>query len=140
MRGFVCLLVTLISVPTLAAGPPPRGGAARDAQGKPADATLIEVVPDLPDFPAAVMVSSEEKGPADGWTHSWKRETRTTASFDDVRKFYLGQFEKKGWLVTATKEKSNRAEWVLSKGSRWGRVKLEASSGLTKITAEWKTR
>jgi hypothetical protein len=138
MRRLACLLVTLIAVPVAAAGQAPR--VAQDQQAKPGEPRLIEVVPDLPDFPSAVMVSSEEKGPSDGWSHSWKRDTRTTASFADVRKFYLEQIEKKGWLVTSTKEKTGRAEWELSKGTSWGRLKVEASSGLTKITAEWKTR
>lgn len=138
MRGFVCLLVALFVAPALAAGPVPQP--AQEQAVKPADVKLIEIVPDLPDFPNAVMSSSEEKGPGEGWTHSWKRETRTTASFDDVKKFYLEQFGKNGWKVTTTKEKPGKSDWGLSKGSNWGRVKLESSSGLTKITAEWKTR
>jgi hypothetical protein len=139
MRGSVCLLVTLIAVPVLASGPAPQ--AAQEKATRPAAVTLIEVVPDLPDFPNAVMASSEEKGPSDGWTHSWRRETRTTASFDDVRTFYQEQFGEKGWKVTATKEKPGKAEWGLSKGSSWGRVKLDGgSAGIVKITTEWKTR
>jgi hypothetical protein len=147
MRGIVCLFVTLIAVPTLADGSTRQTGGAQDKATKPAvapkvdEAKLVEVVPDLPDFPSAVMVSSEEKGPNEGWTHSWKRETRTTASFGDVKKFYLGQFEKKGWRVTATKEKSGKAEFALTKGPSWGQVKVDGgSAAIVKITAEWKTR
>jgi len=146
MRGLVCLLVTLIAVPALAAGTMPQAAAAQEKAAKPADEAkadvkLVEVVPDLPDFPNAVMASSREKGPSDGWTHSWERETRTTASFDDVKKFYLEQVEKKGWRMTSRKEKPGKAEWALSKGANWGRVKLDGgSAGLVKITAEWKTR
>lgn len=146
MRGLVCLLVTLIGVPTLAAGSMPQAAAAQEKAAKPAGEAragvkLVEVVPDLPDFPNAVMASSREEGPSDGWTHSWERETRTTASFADVRAFYLEQFGKKGWTVTSTREKPGKSEWALSKGATWGRVKLDGgSAGLVKITAEWKTR
>jgi hypothetical protein len=146
MKSVARLLVSLIAVPVLAAGSMPGAAAAQEQAAKRADAAkadvrLIEVVPDLPDFVNAVMASSEEKGPSDGWTHSWKRETRTTAPFDDVKKFYLEQFEKKGWKVTTTKEKPGKAEWGLSKGSNWGRVRLDGgSAGIVKITTEWKTR
>ncbi len=146
MRGLVYLLVTLTAVPALAAGSMPQAAATQEKAAKSADAAkadvkLVEVVPDLPDFPNAVMASSREKGPSDGWTHSWERETRTTASFADVRAFYLEQFGKKGWTVTSTKEKPGKSEWALSKGANWGRVKLDGgSAGLVKITAEWKTR
>ena len=146
MRGLFCLFVTLIAVPALAAGSMGQGAAAREKAARPADGaqagvTLVEIVPDLPDFPNAVMASSSEKGPSDGWTHAWERETRTTASFDDVRRFYLDQIEKKGWRITTRKEKAGKAEWWLSKGKNWGRVKLDGgSAGLVKITAEWKTR
>ena len=135
MRGCVCLFVALIAVPAAAAAAMPQAAAAKS------DVRLVEVVPDLPDFPNAVMASSTEKGPGDGWTHSWERETRTTASFADVRAFYLEQFSKKGWTVTSTKEKSSKSEWTLSKGANWGRVNLDGgSAGLVKIMAEWKTR
>jgi hypothetical protein len=138
MRGLVCLLVTFIAVPALAAGSMTQATA---VQEKASEVKLVEVVPDLPDFPNAVMASSKEKGPSDGWTHSWERETRTTASFDDVKKFYLEQVEKKGWRITSRKEKPGKAEWALSKGQNWGRVKLDGgSAGLVKITTEWKTR
>jgi hypothetical protein len=141
--GALCyLLATLMTVPALAASAVPQAAAAQDKAAKPADqAKLVEIVPDLPDFPNAVMASSKEKGPSDGWTHSWERETRTTASFDDVKKFYLEQVEKKGWRITSRKEKPGKAEWALSKGQNWGRVKLDGgSAGLVKITVEWKTR
>jgi len=142
MRGLICLLVTLTGVPTLAAGSMPQAAAAQQKAAKPAgEPKLVEVVPDLPDFPNAVMGSSKEEGPNDGWTHSWERETRTTASFADVRAFYLEQFGKKGWTVTSTREKPGKSEWALSKGQNWGRVKLDGgSAGFVKITAEWKTR
>jgi len=145
MRGLVCLLVTLIAAPALAAWSMPQAAAAQEKAAKPAgevksDVKLLEVVPDLPDFPNAIMASSKEKGPGDGWAHTWERETRTTAAFDDVKKFYLEQVEKKGWRITSRKEKPGKAEWELSKGRNWGRVKVEASSGITKITAEWKAR
>jgi hypothetical protein len=146
MRGFVVVLVGLIAVPAVAAWSMPQAAAAQEKVAKPAEAAkaevkLVEIVPDLPDFPSAVMASSSEKGPGDGWTHSWERETRTTASFADVRAFYLEQFGKKGWTVTATREKGNKSEWALSKGTNRGRVKLDGgSAGLVKITAEWKTR
>jgi hypothetical protein len=146
MRAVRCLLVMLIAVPVLVAGPIARAATAQEkavqqgAASRAADVKLVEVVPDLPDFPSAVMASSEERGPEKGWVHSWARETRTTASFDDVRKFYLDQFEKKGWTVTTRKEKPGRSEWILSKGQAWGRVALDGgSAGLVKITAEWKT-
>ena len=147
MRPLCCLLAMLIAPPALAAGSMPQAAAAQEKAAKPAEAPkaaevkLVEVVPDLPDFPNAVMASSKEKGPSDGWTHSWERETRTTASFADVRAFYLEQFGKKGWRVTSTKEKSGKSEWALSKGPNWGRVKLDGgSAGLVKITTEWKSR
>jgi hypothetical protein len=146
MRGTVCPLVALIAVPVLAAGSITQAARAQEKVVKPADASradevkLVEIVPGLPDFPSTVMASSEERGPEKGWAHSWKRETRTTASFDDVRKFYLDQFEKKGWKVTMTKEKPGKSEWSLSKGQAWARVALDGgSAGLVKITAEWKT-
>jgi hypothetical protein len=146
MRALFCLLAALIAMPSLAASSMPQAAAAQEKAAKPADpakadAKLVEVVPDLPDFPNAVMASSQEKGPSDGWTHSWERETRTTASFDDVKKFYLEQVEKKGWRMTSRKDKPGKSEWALSKGQNWGRVKLDGgSAGLVKITAEWKTR
>jgi len=145
MRALCCLLVTLLAVPALAAVSMPQAAATQQKAAKPADEAkpdvkLVEVVPDLPDFPNAIMASSKEKGPGDGWTHTWERETRTTAAFDDVKKFYLEQVEKKGWRITSRKEKPGKAEWALSKGQNWGRVKVEASSGITKITAEWKAR
>lgn len=155
MTNTVCVLVAIIAAPALAFGAMQQAGAAQekpkppvaqekaqkpDEAPKPAEVKLVEVVPDLPDYPSAVMASSKEKGPSDGWTHSWERETRTTASFDDVKKFYLEQIEKKGWRITARKEKPGKGEWALAKGSAWGRVKVEASSGITKITAEWKNR
>jgi hypothetical protein len=146
MRGFVCLFVAVIAVPVLAAGAMPQAAAAQEKAAKPAgqapaDVKLVEVVPDLPDFPNAVMAESTEKGPGDAWTHSWQRETRTTASFADVRTFYLEQFVKKGWKVTSTKEKSGKSDWTLSKGASWGHVNLDGgSAGLVKIRVEWKTR
>lgn len=145
MKGLFCLVVTLIAVPVLAAGSIPQAAAAQEKAAKPpdeakADVKLVEIVPDLPDFPNAIMASSEEKGPSDGWAHTWERETRTTASFDDVKTFYLEQVEKKGWRITSRKEKPGKAEWALSKGQNWGRVKVQASSGITKITTEWKKR
>jgi hypothetical protein len=146
MRGIVCLLVTLIAMPALAAGSTPQAAAAGEKAAKPPEAakagvTLVEVVPDLPDYPNAVMASSKERGPGDGWTHSFERETRTTASFADIRTFYLEQFGKKGWKVTATREKPGKSEWVLSKGASWGRVTLDGgSAGMVKITVEWKSR
>ena len=147
MKALCCLLAMLIALPALAAGSMPQAAAAQEKAAKPAEAPkaaevkLVEVVPDLPDFPNAVMASSKEKGPSDGWTHTWERETRTTASFDDVKKFYLEQVEKKGWRITSRKEKPGKAEWALSKGQNWGRVKLDGgSAGLVKITTEWKAR
>jgi hypothetical protein len=146
MRGLICLLVTLIAMPALAAGSTPRAAGAQEKVAKPPDAAkadvkLVEVVPGLPDYPHSVMASSKEKGPGDGWIHSWERETRTTASFADVRTFYLEQFVTRGWTVTLTKEKRGKSEWVLSKGAEWGRVTLDGgSAGLVKIKAEWKTR
>jgi hypothetical protein len=142
MRALFCLLAALIAAPALASAAMPQAAGAQEKAAKPADeAKLVEVVPDLPDFPNAVMASSKEKGASDGWTHSWERETRTTASFDDVKKFYLEQVEKKGWRITSRKEKPGKAEWALSKGQNWGRVKLDGgSAGLVKITTEWKTR
>ncbi len=146
MRGMVCVLVTLIALPALAAGPAPQAAGAQGKAAKPPDVArvdvkLVEVVPGLPDYPHAVMASSLERGPGDGWTHSWERETRTTASFADVRAFYLEQFVKRGWKATATKEKPGKSEWVLAKGTDWGRVTLDGgSAGLVKVTAEWKTR
>jgi hypothetical protein len=135
MRGFVCLFVAVIAVPALAAAAMPQATATRS------DVKLVEVVPDLPDFPNAVLASSCETGPGGGWAHSWERETRTTASFADVRAFYLEQFAKKAWKVTFTKERSGKSEWTLSKGASWGRVTLDGgSAGLVKITAAWKTR
>ncbi len=146
MRGTVRLLFTLVAVPVLAAGTRPQAAGAQDKPARPpgaaqVDVKLVEVVPGLPDYPHAVMASSLEKGPGDGWVHSWERETRTTASFADVRTFYLEQFIKRGWTVTVTSEKSGKSEWVLSKGTAWGRVKLDGgSAGLVKITVESKTR
>jgi hypothetical protein len=135
MRAFVCLFVAVVAAPMLATAARPQNAAAK------ADVKLVEVVPDLPDFPNALMASSCETGPGDGWTHSWERETRTTASFADVRAFYLDQFAKKGWKVTSTKEKSGKSEWTLSKGASWGSLTLDGgSAGLVKITTEWKTR
>ncbi len=146
MRGLICLLVTLMAAPTLAAASLPQATAAQEKAAQPAgeakaDVKLVEVVPDLPDFPNSVMASSKEKGPSDGWTHTWERETRTTAAFVDVRAFYVEQIGKKGWRVTSTKEKPGKSEWALSKGANWGRVKIDGgSAGLVKITTEWKTR
>jgi hypothetical protein len=146
VRGLFCLFVTLIAVPSLAASSTGEAAAAREqaagsADRAQTDVRLVEIVPDLPDFPNAVMASSSEKGPSDGWTHAWERETRTTASFDDVKTFYLEQIERKGWRITTRKEKAGKAEWGLSKGQNWGRVKLDGgSAGLVKITTEWKTR
>jgi len=135
MTGVLCVLVAAVAAPVLAAGPIPQAQATKTA------VTLVEVVPDLPDFPNAIMASSHEKGPNDGWTHSWERETRTTAAYADVRAFYLDQFTKKGWTVTSTKDKPGKADWTLSKGAAWGRVTLDGgSAGLVKITVEWKTR
>ena len=114
-------------MPALAADSMPPADAAQEKAAKPAEASkaadvkLVEVVPDLPDFPNAVMASSKEKGPSDGWTHTWERETRTTASFDDVEEFYLEQVEQEGVENhVQPKEKPGKAEWALSKGAELG--------------------
>ena len=87
------------------------------------------------------MASSKEKGPSDGWTHTWERETRTTASFDDVKKFYLEQVEKKGWKITSQEGEAGQGRVGALQGTELGAGEARGgSSGIVKITAEWKTR
>jgi hypothetical protein len=146
MRALICLLVVLAATPLLGCTRQPQA-APPDAAAKPAEPPtvaapqLTEVVPDLPDFPNAVMTSHAEKGPGDGWTNTWKRETRVTAPYQDVRKFYLEQFEKKGWKISSAKEKVAEVEWGLTKGVSWAEIEIDAkSSGMVRIKVERKDR
>jgi hypothetical protein len=139
MKALICLLVALVTVPALACAqdkPPAKPAEPPKAE----EAKLVEVVPDLPDFPNAAMASYEEKGARDGWTKTWKRETRATAPYPEVKKFYLEQFEKKGWKVSTTKEKPGEIEWGITKGASWGRVEIDSEIGMVKVTVERKDR
>jgi hypothetical protein len=158
MRALIRLLIVLAATPCLSCNRQPQA-APQDSAAKPAELArpsdgakpaqpptvaapqLVEVVPDLPDFPSAVMTSQAEKGPGEGWTKSWKRETRVTAPYPDVRTFYLEQFEKKGWTIASTKEKATEVKWGLSKGTSWSKVEIDVkASGMVKIRLERKER
>jgi hypothetical protein len=146
MRALIYLLVVLAGTPLLGCTRQPQA-APPDSAAKPAESSTItapqlaEVVPDLPDFPNAVLTAQAEKGPAEGWTKIWKREIRVTAPYQDVRKFYLEQFESKGWKISSAKEKATEVEWGLTKGASWAEIEIEAkSSGMVKIKVERKDR
>jgi hypothetical protein len=143
MRVMVCLLVVLAATPLLG-GPeqaaPLAPAAKADEAPKASEVKAAEVVPDLPDFPGAVMASYEEKGPGDGWVKTWKRETRVTAPYAAVRRFYVEQLAKKGWTISSTKEKLDEVEWGLTRGASWAEVEIEAEHGVVKVAVERKDR
>ncbi len=145
MRILVCLLVVLAATPLLGCPAQPEAAvldsAATAAQApKAVEATPTEVVPDLPDYPGAVMRSYAEKGPGDGWTKTWKRETRVVGAYQDVRKFYLEQIEKKGWKISSTREKPGEIKWDLTKGAAWAEVEIDTEHGMIEVSVERKDR
>ncbi len=145
MRVLVCLLAALVATPLLGCpgqpqSTPPAQTANAAAALQAAPVTPTEVVPDLPDFPGAVMTSYGEKGPGEGWAKTWKRETRVTAPYQDVRKFYLEQIEKKGWKVSSTREKPAEVKWMLTKGASWAEVEVDAKHGAVEVSVERKDR
>ncbi len=146
MKGLICWLGVVATIPLLGCTRQPQATPAGSAV-KPAEPStvvvpqLTGVVPDLPDFPNGVVTSQAEKGPREGWTKTWKRETRVAAPYQDVRKFYLEQFGTKGWTIVNTKEKATEVEWGLSKGTSWAEVEIDAkSSGIVRIKVERKDR
>jgi hypothetical protein len=144
MRVLVCLLAVLTATPLLGCPAQPQAAPA-DSAAKPAEAAKAadvptEVVPDLPDFPGSVMTSYGEKGPGEGWTKTWKRETRVTAPYQDVRKFYQEQIEKKGWRISSSKEKPGEIKWGLTRGTSWGEIEVDAEHGVVKVSVERKDR
>ncbi len=146
MRVPICLLVVLVATPLMGCPTQSLAALPDSAAAKPAEAPkgaaveLTEVVPGLPDYPGAVMASYQEKGPGEGWAKTWKRETRVTASYQDVRKFYLEQIGKKGWRISSTKEKVDEIEWGLSRGAAWAEIEIDVEHGLVKVSVERKDR
>ncbi len=98
-------------------------------------------IPELPDYPGATQASYELGGPHDGWTRSFEKKLTASASFADVKTFYLSAIAQNGWQVAGVKEQADEVEWQLGKGTSVAKVEIEAQSfGPTKIALERRDR
>jgi len=102
---------------------------------------VVEVVPGWPDYPGTALVVSEEKGPGDGWSHSWKRKVKANAPWQEVRQFYADRIATDGWKVRKVEEKPGEIEWELVKGASWASVELDDKGfGAVEIEVERRDR
>lgn len=153
MRSWAVIALTLLlALPALACArqePPPPSPSPAPAVEAPAPlaapaesrTALAEVVPGWPDYPGAVLVVTEEKGPGDGWSHSWKRKVKANAPWQEVRQFYADRIATDGWQVQKLEEKPGEIEWELVKGASWANVEIDDKGfGTVEIEVERRDR
>lgn len=94
-----------------------------------APAATDSAVPELPDYPGAVRVGLELKGPGDGYSRRVEASFTTADPFETVRAFYQAAIVTAGWQVLSRAEKVGEIEWKLAKGTSSAKIEIDTSAG-----------
>lgn len=94
-----------------------------------APAAASSAVAELPDYPGAVRVGWEQKGPGDGYSRRVEAKFTTADPYATVKAFYQNAIAAAGWQVLSTDEKVDEVKWELAKGASVAEVEIDTSSG-----------